>query len=50
MFNISILNIENIECGHISKSFTIDSTKKTSLKGYAHIFSVEFDIIDTKCF
>ena len=33
--------------GNISKDFTIDNMKKTGLKGYVHVFSANYNIIDT---
>ena len=33
--------------GNISRDFTINHMKKTGLKGYGYVFSVDYNIIDT---
>ena len=36
--------------GNISKDFTIDNVKKTSLKGYVHVFSCDYNVIEINDF
>ena len=34
--------------GNISKDFTVNNMKKTGLKGSVKVFSVDYNVIDTK--
>ena len=36
--------------GNISKDFTIDNVKKTGLKGYVHVFSCDYNVIEINDF
>ena len=36
--------------GNISKDFTIDNVNKTGLKGYVHVFSCDYNVIEINDF
>ena len=44
----SEMNPYTLCLGNILKDFPIDNMKKTGLKGYVNVFSVDYNIIDTR--